>query len=276
MDGTVASGTLAILAVSLIAAGLVMGFLAGLFGIGGGAIIVPVLYELFATLGIAESQRLHVAIGTSLAIMIPTTIRSFLGHKARGVVDMAFLRRTGPYIVIGIVIGSGLARYAPGALLKWLWIVVSLVIAAKMLFAREDWRLGDEVPQGWATEITAIAVGGVSMLMSIGGGVFMTTFLTLFGRPILPAMATSAGFGPLIAIPGAIGFAWAGWGVAGLPPLSLGYVSLLGAATVIPSSVFAAPFGVGLAHAIPRRHLELGFAAFMIAVAVRFLYAALV
>lgn len=275
MDLTLMPAALAGVAASLIAAGLAMGFLAGLFGVGGGAIIVPALYELFSTLGVAEAHRLHLAIGTSLAVMIPTSARSFLGHKAKGVVDIGFLRRTGPYVVGGIVIGTFVARYAPGIALKWLWGIVSTLIAAKMLLARDGWRLGDDVPKGWGTEIYAAATGCISMLMSIGGGVFMTTFLTLYNRPILPAIATSSGFGPLIAIPGALGFVWAGWGVTGLPPFTLGYISLLGAAIVIPASVLAAPWGVKLAHGIPRRRLEIAFAVFMLCVAVRFVMAAL-
>jgi len=114
-------------------------------------------------------------------------------------------------------------------------------------------------------------VGVVSTLMSIGGGVFITALMTFYGRPIQHAVATSSGFGPLISIPGALGFVWAGWHAAGLPPGSLGYVSLLGALIIIPTSVGAAPLGVRIAHGISRRKLELAFATFLLLVGVRFL-----
>jgi uncharacterized protein len=145
-------------------------------------------------------------------------------------------------------------------------------MALKLFLGRQDWRLGDEIPGHPFRRLYGGFVGLVSTLMSIGGGVFITALMTLYGQPIQRAVATSSGFGPLIAIPGALGFVWAGWGAAGLPPGSLGYVSLLGALLIIPTSVAAAPLGVRLAHGISRRTLELAFALFLLIVSIRFLF----
>jgi hypothetical protein len=145
------------------------------------------------------------------------------------------------------------------------------LVALKMALGREDWRLGDHLPPWPFPEIAASTVALVSTLMSIGGATFVVPLLTLYGRPILSAVATATGFGTMVAIPGVIGYAWAGWGAAGLPPFSLGYVNLLGLAIVAPMSVYAAPYGVRVAHNIPRRKLELAFAAFLATVSIRFL-----
>jgi uncharacterized membrane protein YfcA len=144
-------------------------------------------------------------------------------------------------------------------------------MGVRLYFGRRGWQLGEEIPGNPFRMLYGGFVGLVSTLMSIGGGVFVTTMMTLYGRPIQNAVATSSGFGPLIAIPGALGFVWAGWRVAGLPPGSLGYVSLLGALLIIPTSVLAAPLGVRIAHGISRRKLELAFATFLMAVSLRFL-----
>jgi uncharacterized membrane protein YfcA len=130
----------------------------------------------------------------------------------------------------------------------------------RLYFGRRGWQLGDAIPGNPLRTLYGGFVGLVSTLMSIGGGVFITTMMVLYGRPIQNAVGTSSGFGPLIAIPGTLGFIWAGWRIAGLPPGSLGYVSLLGALLIIPTSVLAAPLGVRIAHGISRRKLELAFA----------------
>jgi uncharacterized membrane protein YfcA len=140
-----------------------------------------------------------------------------------------------------------------------------------MALGREDWRLANDVPDNWLVRFAAFAIGLVSTLMSIGGGMFLVTMFTLCGWSILKAVATSSGFGPLIAIPGLLGYVWAGWGNPELPPVSLGFVSVLGAAIIIPMSVLTAPLGVRVAHGISRRKLELAFAAFLFTVAMRLL-----
>jgi len=271
MEAGVSAGELVLLVAALVAAGLVAGFLAGLLGIGGGGVLVPALYEVFRFLDVDPQIRMHLALGTTLAIIVPTALRSFAGHRAKGAVDMQLLKRVGPWVVVGVVAGVLVANVASGTALKWVWAIVAGFVAVKLALGREDWRLGDHLPARPWPQIAATAIGMLSTLMSIGGATFTVPLLTLYGSAILPAVATASGVGPIIAIPGTIGYMWAGWGAEQLPPFSLGYVSLIGATVVIPASVFAAPFGVRLAHAIPRRRLELAFAAFLAAVSARFL-----
>jgi uncharacterized membrane protein YfcA len=262
---------LALLIVALLVAGVVAGFLAGLLGIGGGGVLVPVLYEVFRVLGVDESVRMHLVLGTTLAIILPTSLKSFAGHRARGTVDMALLKRVAPWIVAGVVLGTLTVKASSGDVLKWVWVVAAGLIAIKMAFGREDWRLADHLPPSPWPQFGALLIGIVSTLMSIGGATFVVPLLTLYGQSIITAVSTASGVGPLIALPGVIGFAWAGWGTSGLPPLSVGYVNLLGMAIVAPLSVWAAPYGVRLAHRIPRRTLELAFAAFLASISIRFL-----
>lgn len=271
MYTTVSAETIGLLVFALVMAGLVTGFLAGLLGIGGGGIVAPVLYEVFGVLGIDPALRMHMAVGTSLAVMVPTTLRSFAAHKARGGVDMAAFKRLAPSVLVGVVLGAAIASHAPGTMLKWIWVGFATVMSIKLAFGRDDWRLGDDLPRNPLVELFGVFVGAVSTLLSVGGGAFVTTMLTLYGRSIQRAVGTSAGIGTLIALPGTIGLAWAGWGETGLPPFSLGYVSLIGAALMIPTSVFAAPYGARVAHGISRRTLELAFAALLSTVGLRFL-----
>jgi uncharacterized membrane protein YfcA len=262
---------LALLIVALLVAGVVAGFLAGLLGIGGGGVLVPVLYEVFRVLDVDESVRMHLVLGTTLAIILPTSLKSFAGHRARGTVDMALLKRVAPWIVAGVVLGTLTVKASSGDVLKWVWVVAAGLIAIKMAFGREDWRLADYLPPSPWPQLGALLIGIVSTLMSIGGATFVVPLLTLYGQSIITAVSTASGVGPLIALPGVIGFAWAGWDASGLPPLSIGYVNLLGMAIVAPLSVWAAPYGVRLAHRIPRRTLELAFAAFLASISIRFL-----
>ena len=262
---------LALLIVALLVAGVVAGFLAGLLGIGGGGVLVPVLYEVFRVLDVDESVRMHLVLGTTLAIILPTSLKSFAGHRARGTVDMALLKRVAPWIVAGVVLGTLTVKASSGDVLKWVWVVAAGLIAIKMAFGREDWRLADHLPPSPWPQLGALLIGIVSTLMSIGGATFVVPLLTLYGQSIITAVSTASGVGPLIALPGVIGFAWAGWDASGLPPLSIGYVNLLGMAIVAPLSVWAAPYGVRVAHRIPRRTLELAFAAFLASISIRFL-----
>lgn len=271
MEVAHSTNELIILALALIGAGVATGFLAGLLGVGGGAIITPVLYEVFSILGVSSSVRMHLAVGTSLAIMAPTTLRAFAAHKARGGVDMAAFKRLAPSIVAGVVLGAAVARYAPGTALKWLWVTFATLMSLKLLLGRDDWRLGDDLPKNPLIELYGLFVGAVSTLLSVGGGAFVTMLLTLYGRTIRAAVGTSAGIGTLITLPGALGLMWAGWGQPGLPPFSVGYVSLLGAALMIPSSVLAAPLGARVSHGISRRALELAFAALLSTAGLNFL-----
>jgi uncharacterized membrane protein YfcA len=270
MLAATSGGDLAGLLVLLVGAGLLGGFLSGLLGIGGGGILVPVLYEAFGVMGVPEDVRMHVTLGTTLGVIAPTVLRSFAAFRARGTVDMDVVRRMGPWVFLGVTVGVLIADHASSVVLRWVWVVFGTVLAIKMVLGRDDWRISDELPRPPWLEGAAFAIGTISTLMGIGGASFTVPLLTLYGRPLLQAVATATGLGPIIAIPGIIGYVLSGWGEPGLPPLSLGYVNA-GALLLAPLGVFAAPYGVRAAHSIPKRALELAFAAFLACVAFRFL-----
>jgi uncharacterized protein len=268
---TLASDGVVWLVVALALAGLAAGFLSGLLGIGGGGILVPVLYEAFGLAGVPDDVRMHMALGTTLAVIAPTVLRSFAAHRARGAVDMAVVYRIAPWIALGVVIGTLFAHILSSVALRWIWVVFGTALALKMALGRDDWRIADQLPPApWLAGI-ALIIGIISTLMGIGGATFTVPLLTLHGRSLLQSVATATGIGPVIAIPGLIGYIWSGWDAAGLPAFSLGYVNAA-ALLIIPLSVFAAPYGVKTAHGIDRRKLELAFAAFLACVVLRFLW----
>lgn len=267
------------LALSMLIAGGVTGLLAGLFGVGGGTVAVPVLYELFRYLGVPEDVLMPLSIGTSLAIIIPTSIRSYRAHLARGAVDTSLLKAWAVPVVVGVIAGSVIARYAPAELFKFVFIVVAGVSAIRLLFGKDSWKLADQLPGKLAIRFCGLIIGVLSSLMGIGGGQLSNLFMTFYNRPIHQAVATSSGLGILISIPGALGYIYAGWpraaqfpDVAALqPPLALGYVSLLGFFLVIPTSILAAPVGVKLAHSLSKRKLEVAFGVFLLLICLRFM-----
>lgn len=265
--------TLILIALLLVLAGAMLGVLAGLFGVGGGAISVPVLYETFGFLGLENTVSMPLAVGTSLAIIIPTSLQSARGHYLRGAVDMSVLRIWAVPIMLGVLVGASVASFANPWVFQLVFVVVAGVTAAKLLTGGKGWRMGDTLPGGWLMRIYGAILGFLSALMGIGGGAISNLILTLHGRPIHQAIATSAGVGLLISIPGTIGYIAAGWGKSGLPIDAIGYVSLLGFALLLPTSLLTTRIGVRLAHAMPRRKLELAFAAFLLVVASRFLLA---
>jgi uncharacterized membrane protein YfcA len=257
------------LAVGLGVAGLVGGTVAGLLGVGGGIVLVPVLYQTLGILGIDEAVRMPIAVGTSLATIIPTSIRSTLSHHGKGAVDWQVLRAWALPTVIGVVIGSWLASIIGGRGLTAVFAVGAMVLGLFMAVAHEDWRLGDVLPTGVGAWALGVANGCLSVLMGIGGGTFGVTVMTLYGTTIHRAVATAAGFGLIIGLPGAIGMIANGWSAPGLPPFSLGYVNLIGLALIVPATIVAAPWGVALAHRLSRRTLRLAFGVFLCLTALR-------
>ncbi len=266
------------LVVLLLVTGAAAGFLAGIFGIGGGAVLVPVLYECFRIAGVPLDARMPLCVGTSLAIIIPTSIRSWRAHQARGSVDMDILKRWAIPVLIGVIVGSVIARYAPERLFKFVFVAVAWSAAARLLFGREDWRLGKDLPTGFFMRAYGAIIGLLSTLMGIGGGLFANLVMTLYGRPIHQAIGTSAGLAVLISIPGALGYIYAGWPaaarfpeVAALQlPFAVGYISLIGAALVMPTSLLVAPLGVKVAHLLSKRQLEVAFGLYLVTVSMRF------
>jgi uncharacterized membrane protein YfcA len=262
----------------LVAVGALAGFLAGVFGIGGGAILVPVFYECFRIAGVPLEVRMPLCIGTSLAVIIPTSIRSFQAHYKRGAVDVSILRVWWLPIVIGVVAGSVVARYAPERLFKIVFVCVAYSAAARLIFARDTWKLGDDLPKGPLMRVYGFSVGILSTLMGIGGGLFSNLLMTFYGRPIHQAVATSSALAVLISIPGAIGYVYAGWPAAARypdvtalqMPFAIGFVSLIGAVLVMPTSLLTAPLGVRAAHAMSKRTLEIAFGCYLFIVGSRF------
>jgi uncharacterized membrane protein YfcA len=266
------TGELAFLAVLILAGGIVTGILAGLFGIGAGSVIVPVLYEIFRWLGVPEDVRMQLCVGTSLAIIVPTNVQSYLVHRAHGAVMMDVVRAWTVPAVLGVATGALIAALAPGAVLKVAFIVVASIIATKLLIGRDDWRIAGDLPGRGTMRGYGFGVGLAASMMGISGGSISNVILTLYGKPMLNAVATSAAVGVPITVAGTLGYMLGGLPQqALLPSLSIGFVSLVGFALMAPVASLAAPYGARLAHALPKRRLEIGFGIFLLTVSLRFL-----
>jgi uncharacterized protein len=265
-------GELAWLALLIAVGGIVTGVLAGLFGIGGGALVVPILYEVFRAIDVPEDVRFQLCVGTSTAIILPTNVRSFLAHRAQGAVVMDVVRQWAIPAVLGVAVGSLIAGFAPGSVLKVAFVAVAGVIAAKLLFARDSWRLGDHLPGRTGMTAYGVFIGLAASMMGISGGSISNAILTLYGMSIHNAVATSAGLGVPITIAGTIGYMAAGFPQQGsMPPFSIGFVSFIGIALMAPVASLTAPFGARLAHRMPKRRLEVAFGIYLLLVSMRIL-----
>jgi uncharacterized protein len=263
---------LAWLVVAVITAGVATGLLAGVFGVGGGGVVVPVLFEIFRLYGVPDAVRMQLCIGTSLAVILPTAWRSYRAHQARGAVIPEVMRMWTWPIVVGVVVGSAIAAVAPSDVFKLAFIGIAAIIVAKMWFISDRWHIAQDLPGRPVMAVYGFAIGLGSSLMGISGGSPATLILTLYNKPIHNAVATSAGVGVPIAIAGTIGYILAGLPhMTQLPPLSLGFVSLIGLAAIAPIASWVAPFGARIAHALPRRWLEIAFGSFLFLVSARFL-----
>ncbi|KJS45490.1 MAG: membrane protein [Rhodospirillaceae bacterium BRH_c57] len=260
---------LALFAGVLVLTGAVAGVLAGLLGVGGGIVIVPVLFNLFPFLGIDEAVRMHLAVGTSLATIIPTSIMSARAHDRRGSIDRDLLRSWGPAVFVGVVAGTVLGAGARGEILTAIFAVVALLVAANMALRSESMTLAASLPIGWVRHVLGLVVGGFSVVMGIGGGTLSVPILTAFSYPIRRAVGTAAALGFVIAVPGTIGFIIAGLDVPDRPPGSLGYVNLIGFALIVPATMLTAPLGARIAHAISPSLLRKAFAVFLLATSLR-------
>jgi uncharacterized protein len=260
------------LAVAIVVAGMVTGILAGLFGIGGGAVIVPVLYEVFHLLSVPDEVRMQLCVGTSIAIIVPTAIRSYLTHRAKGLVIPNVIRLWALPAVIGVACGAVIAAFAPAAVFKIAFVLIAGFIATKFLFAGDRWNLGTDLPGTVPMRFYGFVIGLAGSLMGVSGGSLSNIILTLYGKPIHNAVATSSGLGVPITIVGTVGYILAGLPhEALLPPFSLGFVSLIGLLVMAPVSSLTAPYGARLAHRLSRRTLEIAFSCFLLLVSARFL-----
>lgn len=256
----------------LMATGVVSGVAAGLLGIGGGAIIVPALSNALLLLGYDADVVQHVAVGTSLAIIIPTGIMSARSHYKRGALDLKVLRQWTPFIVAGTFIGGLMAGYFSGDVLRIVFAVMAFVIAANIVFAFQTRLMGHLNGSAATHRISALVVGYISSLMGIGGGSLTVPTLVAFGATMHAAVGTSAAIGVAIALSGTLGFIISGWGATGLPPLSLGYINLVALVLVAVLAAACAPLGAALAHRLDQKTLKYVFAAFLVAVGLNMLW----
>jgi uncharacterized membrane protein YfcA len=271
-----ASGSeLGTFALGLVIAGVVGGLVAGTLGVGGGIVIVPVLYHVLSLMGVDPDVRMHIAVGTSLATIIPTSFSSARSHNAKGAVDWDILRRWLVPLIVGVLIGSALAGWARGQWLALFFACVALPVAIHLAFSSDTRRISDHLPTGFFGFLLPAGISGVSTMMGIGGGTVGVPAMTLFGVPIHRAVGTASAFGTIISIPGTIGAIIAGWHAAHLPPYSIGYVNLLGFILIAPASYIVAPYGAQIAHMTDVKRLRMLFAFFIAVTAARMLYDAL-
>lgn len=265
-----------LLAFAMLATGCVAGVLAGLFGIGGGIVIVPVLEAALGFLGVDAAIRMHVAVGTSLATIIPTSISSARAHHRRGAVDVGVVKRWALFVLIGALLGAWIAAQVHSRVLAGVFATLALLVAFKMVFFPTSRELTDSVPRAPWVILIPTAIGCFSSMMGIGGGTFSVMTLTLFNEPIHRAVGTAALFGFVISLPGTVGFILSGLDDPRLPPGSLGYVNLPGLAAIAPATVLLAPLGARIAHSFSARKLSVLFGLFLVFVSLRLFYSAIV
>jgi uncharacterized membrane protein YfcA len=261
--------TLLPFAAMLLTAGIAAGIIGGMLGVGGGLVVVPVLFHLFTHLGMDESIRMKVAVGTSLATVVATAYSSARSHWKRGTVDPAFLKSYGPVIFVGVLLGATIATWVRGPVLTGVFAVIALVVAVHIAFGKPHWRLGEHPPKGAGRIAIGGTIGALSAMMGIGGGTMTVPMMTLYGYSVHRAVGTAAAMGFIIGIPGTLGFVIGGWNVAAVPPYSLGYVSLLGLGLIAPTSMLCAPLGARIAHSLDTKGLRRMFAAFLAFTSIR-------
>ena len=252
-----------------VTAGIFGGILAGLLGVGGGIVIVPALYLALSTAGMDPAITMQVAVGTSLATIVFTSLSSGYGHFKRGAIDMDLLKLWAPSLLVGVVIGALLGGYVSGLILVGVFATVAALVALDMIFRKTK---DAPPPRGFAKPIWAVlgvVTGGLSAMMGIGGGTIGVPLLNFLGYDIRRAVGTSAAIGFIIGLPGAVVYALTGLGAEGLPPFSLGYVNLAAAAITMPLTSSFAHVGVKLAHSIPRRALRFAFGIFLMVTSLR-------
>lgn len=254
---------------ALLGAGGLAGLLAGLFGVGGGTVIVPALFALLTAFGYPPDLAMHVAAGTSLATILPTALSSSRAHHKRGSVDMPLLRQLAPGTAVGALIGALAASILGGHFLMLLFAFFASSIALAMLRGSKGFALVKQLPSGHGLQALGGGIGLFSAMLGIGGGTVSVPTLAACGYKMTLAVGTGSALGLFIALPGAIGFMITGWDAAGLPPFSVGYVNLVAVAVIAPLSALFAPLGAKLAHQLPELWLRRSFAVFLLLVAVK-------
>ncbi len=254
----------------LLSMGAVAGTLAGLLGIGGGIIIVPVLALVFRNQGVPIDVLMHVSIGTSLATIVVTSLSSIRAHQKRGAIDWSVFRRITPGILFGALFGAVLADAIPGAELRTLFAIFMFLVATQMMIAGTP-APHRKLPGRPGMLGAGVVIGTIAALMGVGGGSMSVPFLTWCNVHIRQAVATSAAIGLPIALAGTAGFIFTGWGSDALPAWSLGYVNLPAFTGIVIASILFAPLGARLAHTIPPKLLKRIFAVLLYVLGARIL-----
>ncbi len=267
-----AFGDFGTMAAGLLLAGVAGGLIAGLLGAGGGVIIVPMIYSALSGSGIDESLRMHIAVGTSLATIIPTSLSSVQAHAQRGAVDWGIVKVWGPAMVAGVILGSFLSSLVNGHTLSIIFVCFAIPMAYLIAFKRDDAHLPERIRSGWIARLIAGAIGTIATMMGSGGGGMGGMILTASGMPVHRAVGTGSAFGMMVSVPGAIGAIIGGLYASGLPPYSIGYVSLIGFVLIAPAAFLCAPLGASLAHMTDQKRLRYLFAGFVFISAGRMLY----
>jgi len=265
---------LLLLAAAMLACGCLAGVMAGLFGIGGGIVVVPVLELTLGLLGVDPAIRMHVAVATSLATIIPTSISSARAHHQRQAVDMTIVKRWAVFIFVGALAGAWIASQVHSRVLAMVFATLALLVALKMILSPQSRNLTEDLPRGPLLALIPTAIGCLSSMMGIGGGTFSVMTLTMFNVPIHRAVGTAALLGLVISLPATIGFIVAGWNDVRVPAGSIGYVSLIGFALIAPATVMTAPLGAKIAHSFSEKKLSMSFGAFLVIAASRLFYGA--
>lgn len=262
---------LALILITMAGVGALAGFIAGLLGVGGGIVVVPALFWSLGMVGVPEAAKMHIAVATSLATLVPTAISSMRAHHRRGAVDVPLLKSWGPWITVGVVLGGLIASSVKGAVLTGVFGSVVLLVALYMSLARTDLRFADDMPHGIAKIPLCLMIGGVSTMMGIGGGSLSVPTMALCNYPIKRAVGTASAIGMIIGLPGVVTMIVADWHAPDALPYSLGYVSLIGFLLIAPLQTLAAPLGARVAHAINPTALRRVFALFLALTGVRML-----
>lgn len=256
----------------LLAIGGIGGFLSGLLGVGGGFLFVPALYFCLTALGYESNHAMHIAVGTSLAVMIATGMTSAIGHFKRHSVDFVILKSWGPFIVMGVGLGSVTASSVDGFVLTEIFAGLTLLVALYMFFGKGRVDSADRpIPQSVQSGMSFF-VGMISSMIGIGGSTMSVPLMSYVGIPIQRAVGTAAAMGIMVSIPGALAYMFLGYQTGGLPPYSIGFVNFLSVALIIPSSIIMAPLGVQAAHTLPRAMLRRVFAILLLIVSARMFY----
>ena len=253
----------------LLLIGALAGVISGMLGVGGGIVLVPAFFYAFDKLEFDGPSLMQVCIGTSLATIIVTSIRSARAHHAKGALDVRMLRTWGPFLVLGAVVGVIVAARLPSQTLQAVFGVLAGLAGLYMAFGRASWRLGQALPKQPVAGLLGAAVGFLSAIMGIGGGTFGVPLMTLFNVPIHRAVGTASGFGLLIALPAVIGFLLVP--VEQAPPFTIGAINIPAFLVVIGTTMLTTPYGVKLAHRLDPTPLKRAFAIFLVIVAANML-----